>query len=224
LEKAHGIILKTKPLQENSILVELLTENLGLVRAVVSNLNRRNLQQVNIFSPLCLGEYTIRGIEQPLKKIKGLSITSMHLEIRDSLQKYQSALNMIQIIEKLVPESKPSKTTFLLFKSYLKMLCSSSLPSVIETSFLAKLCKLDGILSSKLDICNQCSINPVDRCFQGEFLCNECEPMQGMVISNAMKQTFEVLANAKQFTLLESLDNKDAEVAQWSKYLHTLYE
>lgn len=173
--KLEGIVLKQIPFKETDRIVTLYSKEQGVLQFIVKRLSQKNLQKVNLVSPLCYGEYHLRGKEQSLLQLIDGSIYNLHLPIRENSKRLQASMKILQLLLSTQVQNKPSALLFQLVKSYLSQMTKTPHVEELLLSFHLKLLKHEGLIGN-LFHCSKCKEEKKHFFLEGGFYCANCHP------------------------------------------------
>jgi len=123
-EAASGIILRTQPLTETSLIVQWLTADFGRLTTVAKGARRAKspfLGKLDLFYEAAFSFSRSRKSE--LHSLREVSVRQMHLELRADLLKLQQAAYGAAFILQVTESETPLPGYFELFQEFLKKLC-----------------------------------------------------------------------------------------------------
>jgi DNA repair protein RecO (recombination protein O) len=124
IESAHGLILRTRPLTETSLIIHWLTPDLGRLATVAKGARRAKspfLGKLDLFYTADFSFQRSRRSElHPLREIK---LQETHRAIREDLGKLQQAAYLAAFIEQATETETPLPEIFALATDFLTRLC-----------------------------------------------------------------------------------------------------
>jgi DNA repair protein RecO (recombination protein O) len=119
-ESADGIILRTRPLTESSLIVHWLTAEQGRVATVAKGARRPKSAFNGKLDLFFEAELTFkRSRRSELHTLREISLRSLHPDLRKSLPKIEQLTYFIQLIEQTTETDTPIPDTHHLFSSAL---------------------------------------------------------------------------------------------------------
>ena len=147
LVKTQGIVLKSVKYSETSLILDILTEELGLKTYIISGVRKKNakisagiLQSMNILN---LVVYNKEGTN--INRIKEVKIEYIYKNLPFDIKKYSISLFLIEMISKSIKEKEPNKEFFDFVKNSLIYLDQThNNISVFHIIFLLKMSRFTG--------------------------------------------------------------------------------
>lgn len=144
IESAHGIILRTRPLTETSLIVHWLTPEFGRVATVAKGARRPKSPFAGKLDLFYAADFSFgRSRRSDLHTLREVSLRETHGAIREDLVKLQQAAYAANFLEQATETETPLPEIFELTRSFLKSLCEQ-MPSpqnifVLELKLLREL-------------------------------------------------------------------------------------
>ena len=143
-ESAHGIILRTRPLTETSLIVHWLTPNRGRIATVAKGARRAKSPLAGKLDLFYTADFSFsRSRRSELHNLREIKLNETHGAIREDLAKLQQAAYAANFVEQATETETPLPEIFELTRGYLKWLCEEK-PSpqtlfALELKFLHEL-------------------------------------------------------------------------------------
>jgi len=138
IESAHGLILRTRPLTETSLIIHWLTPELGRLATVAKGARRAKspfLGKLDLFYQADFSfQRSQRSELHPLREVK---LLETHRAIREDLSKLQQAAYLAAFIEQATETETPIPEIFDLAIGFLTQLCQH--PSQPQNVFALEL-------------------------------------------------------------------------------------
>lgn len=123
-ESTHGIILRTRPLTETSLIVHWLTPNLGRLATVARGARRPKSPFAGKLDLFYLADFSFsRSRRSELHVLRETSLRETHGAIREDILKLQQAGYAAAFIEQATETETPIPEIFELTQAFLKHLC-----------------------------------------------------------------------------------------------------
>lgn len=202
LIKTKGITLKSTPFKDRSKILQVLTDDLGIISIIVKSLSKKNLNLISFCSSFTISELILKKNRSEIFTIKDLTIIDSNLHLRKNL-KY---LNVASYMTKAILDShifqKKDFNIFLLLKSYLKKISLN--PDAIHLSFLLKLLSNEGFLHLKTK-CSNCEKDAISL-LNGESLCQDHLNNFAIKFDIEDFKKLYILCFSKSFSLLRDIE------------------
>ena len=123
-ESTHGIILRTRPLTETSLIIHWLTPNLGRIATVAKGARRPKSPFAGKLDLFYAADFSFsRSRQSELHTLREASLRETHGAIRQDIVKLQQASYAATFIEQATETETPLREIFDLTRSFLKHLC-----------------------------------------------------------------------------------------------------
>jgi len=123
-ESANGIILRTRPLTETSLIVHWLTPELGRIATVAKGARRPKSPFAGKLDLFYAADFSfIRSRRSELHTLREASLRETHGAIRENILKLQQAGYLAAFIEQTTEMESPLPEIFELARGFLKWLC-----------------------------------------------------------------------------------------------------
>lgn len=143
-ESACGIILRTRPLTETSLIVHWLTPSLGRVATVAKGARRPKSPFAGRLDLFYRAEFSFqRSRRSELHALREVRLTETHRALREDVTKLQQAGRAARLIERATETETPLAEIYALMLEFLGQLCAQ--PAQPQTSLAFEL-KLLGEL------------------------------------------------------------------------------
>ncbi len=140
-----GVVLKTIPYQDSGRIVQLYTEECGLISLLIKRLSPKNTHLQNIISPLSFSDYQLVKSKNDLYYLQDATLIDPFIELRRNLDRLMSAQVMINMLLKSQSNTRASTPLFKLFVNYLKALKETQNPKNYALSFACKILRVEGV-------------------------------------------------------------------------------
>lgn len=123
-ESTHGIILRTRPLTETSLIVQWLTPDLGRLSTVAKGARRTKSLFHGKLDLFYAADFSFaRSQRSELHTLREASLKETHAAIREDILKLQQASYAAAFIEQATESESPILEIFDLMRDFLKHLC-----------------------------------------------------------------------------------------------------
>lgn len=124
IQSAHGIILRTRPLTETSLIVNWLTPDLGRIATVAKGARRPKSPFSGKLDIFYAGDFSFtRSRSSELHNLREVKLLETHGAIREDIFKLQQAAYAAAFIEQSVETETPVPELFELVRGFLALLC-----------------------------------------------------------------------------------------------------
>jgi DNA repair protein RecO (recombination protein O) len=168
-ESATGLILRTRPLTETSLIIHWLTPQLGRIATVAKGARRAKSPFAGKLDLFYLADYSFsRSCRSDLHTLREVNLRETHATIRTEILKLQQAAYATNFIEQATETETPLPAVFELLREFLDCLCKHKAapqivfafelkllrelglePNFLETGLAAGTKKIAGILAQK---------------------------------------------------------------------------
>lgn len=146
IENATGLILRTRPLTETSLIVHWLTPNFGRIATVAKGARRHKSPFAGKLDLFYLADFSFsRGRGSDLHNLREVSLRKTHGALREDFLKLQMAAYATAFIEQATETETPLPKIFELLQKFLKRLCEQTFPGQIIFSLELKLLRELGL-------------------------------------------------------------------------------
>ncbi|HEY3762244.1 MAG TPA: DNA repair protein RecO [Verrucomicrobiae bacterium] len=145
-ESAIGIILRTRPLTETSLIVEWLTPEFGRIATVAKGARRTKspfLGKLDLFYEAAFS--FSRSRTSQLHNLREVSVREMHTGLRADILKLHQAAYGAVFIKQATEEDTPLPAVFNLYRNFLSQLRAPKIPAQIIFSLELKLLRELGL-------------------------------------------------------------------------------
>lgn len=207
LYKIEGLILKTLDFQDYDKIIQVFTENQGILSLIVKGANRPKQKKINQVLPLIQAEFIYKEGRSDVKSCVELSVLNYRLQLRDSLPLMEASFDMINAILKTQLQGMQAPALYQLLKSYLDKLSSMQDPITLSTSFRLKTLRHEGQLDSTLTCATCKSSIELATLFQGETFCEKHAPEMGFGIRFDREETLilQILNHCRSFHQISNI-------------------
>ncbi len=124
IETANGLILRTRPLTETSLIVHWLTPNLGRVATVAKGARRPKSPFAGKLDLFYAADFSFsRSRSSELHNLREVNLRETHGAIRQDILKLQQAAYATAFVEQATETETPLPDIFELVRDFLKWLC-----------------------------------------------------------------------------------------------------
>jgi DNA repair protein RecO (recombination protein O) len=146
IESATGIILRTRPLTETSLIVQWLTPNFGRISTVAKGARRHKSPFLGKLDLFYLADFSFsRSRSSDLHNLRELKLHETHGAIREDILKLQQAAYAANFIAQTTETETPLQNIFGLFREFLNQLCEQKSSPQIIFAFELKLLRELGL-------------------------------------------------------------------------------
>ncbi len=202
LIKTKAITLKSTPFKDRSKILQVLTDDLGIISIIVKSLSKKNLNMISFCSPFTISELVIKKNRSDIYSLRDLSLIDANIYLRKNLKYLNAASFMIKAILDSHIFQKKDFNLFLLLKSYLKKISIN--PDAMHLSFLLKLLSNEGFLHLKTK-CSNCEKDAISL-LNGESLCLDHSNNFAIKFDIESFKKIFVLCFSKSFSLLKDIE------------------
>lgn len=145
-ERAHGIILRTRPLTETSLIVQWLTAEAGRISTVAKGARRNKSPFMGKLDLYYEAEFSFqRARKSSLHVLREVSLKSTRASLRTELAALEMAARAGRWIEKMTEEETPLAEVFELFRAFLDELAQGPVNQNLAIVFEVRLLELLGL-------------------------------------------------------------------------------
>jgi DNA repair protein RecO len=146
IETATGLILRTRPLTETSLIVHWLTPNFGRIATVAKGARRNKSQFLGKLDLFYEADFSFsRSRRSDLHTLREVSLRQTHGELRADILKLHRAAYATAFIEQATETDTPLPGAFELLRDFLKCLCEQKSAVQIIFAFELKLLREIGL-------------------------------------------------------------------------------
>jgi DNA repair protein RecO (recombination protein O) len=146
IESATGIVLRTLPLTETSLIIHWLTPDSGRIATVAKGARRHKSPFFGKLDLFYLADFSFsRSRSSDLHNLREVSPLEMHGALRKDFLKLQMAAYAANFIVQATETETPLPDIFELFREFLKLLCKTKPSAQIVFSFELKLLRDLGL-------------------------------------------------------------------------------
>lgn len=125
IENASGLILRTRPLTETSLIVHWLTPELGRVATVAKGARRAKSPFAGKLDLFYAAEFSFsRSCRSELHNLREVKLHGTHGAIREDILKLQQAAYAVNFLEQVTETETPLPEIFELLRGFLQFLCA----------------------------------------------------------------------------------------------------
>ncbi len=223
LIKTAGLITKTTKYGESSLIVTIITKDLGKISAIASNVRTSKSRMLSGLQLFVYSEFVIykgKG-KKGLYNINEITVAEAFSDIRTSLEKLAYASYFAEIANCVSTENSPDVDILRLLLNSLFVLDRDLQPyEKIKTVFEWRLAHICGY-SPLIEHCGKCS-SPNELCgislYDGTALCKNClaDSPSSVTLSEPMLKIIEYISNADDKKLF-SFDAKESVINYLSR-------
>jgi DNA repair protein RecO (recombination protein O) len=145
-ESANGIILRTRPLTETSLIVHWLTPDFGRIATVAKGARRPKSPFAGKLDLFYLADFSFsRSRSSDLHNLREVSLRETHGAIREDILKLQQAAYAANFIVQATEADTPLPAIFGLLRGFLGCLCREKAATQIIFAFELKLLRELGL-------------------------------------------------------------------------------
>jgi DNA repair protein RecO (recombination protein O) len=146
IENATGLILRTRPLTETSLIVHWLTPNFGRIATVAKGARRHKSPFAGKLDLFYLADFSFsRSRSSDLHNLREVSLHETHNPIRADILKLQQAAYAANFIVQATETETPLPNIFELLQNFLKRLCEQKSSEQIIFALELKLLRELGL-------------------------------------------------------------------------------
>jgi DNA repair protein RecO (recombination protein O) len=146
IESTSGIILRTRPLTETSLIVHWLTPDLGRIATVAKGARRHKSPFLGKLDLFYLADFSFRrSRSSDLHNLHEAGLLETHGALREDFLKLQMAAYATAFIEQTTETETPLPDIFKLLQQFLNRLCEKKQPGHIIFSLELKLLRELGL-------------------------------------------------------------------------------
>jgi DNA repair protein RecO (recombination protein O) len=140
IESATGLILRTRPLTETSLIVHWLTPNFGRIATVAKGARRHKSPFLGKLDLFYLADFSFsRSRHSDLHQLREVNLRETHVAIRADILKLQQASYAINFIEQATETETPLSAVYELLREFLGRLCKVKTAPQLVFAFELKL-------------------------------------------------------------------------------------
>ncbi len=145
-ESTHGLILRTRPLTETSLIVHWLTPDLGRVATVAKGARRPKSPFAGKLDLFYGADFSFsRSRTSELHNLREINLRETHSPIREDILKLQQAAYATAFIEQTTETETPVPEIFELVRDFWKALCEQKTSPQMVYAFELKLLREMGL-------------------------------------------------------------------------------
>jgi DNA repair protein RecO (recombination protein O) len=140
IETATGLILRTRPLTETSLIIHWLTPNFGRIATVAKGARRHKSPFAGKLDLFYLADFSFsRSRSSDLHNLREVKLHEMHGAIREDILKLQQAAYAANFIAQATETETPLPAVFELLREFLDCLCRQKTAPQLVLAFELKL-------------------------------------------------------------------------------------
>jgi DNA repair protein RecO (recombination protein O) len=140
IETATGLILRTRPLTETSLIVQWLTPDFGRIATVAKGARRHKSPFLGKLDLFYLADFSFnRSRRSDLHTLREVSLRETHGAIRQDIFKLRHAAYATAFIEQVTETETPLAAVFELLREFLDCLCEEKTAPQVVFAFELKL-------------------------------------------------------------------------------------
>ncbi|MCU0611414.1 MAG: DNA repair protein RecO [Candidatus Eisenbacteria bacterium] len=182
LQRVEGIVLRTTPFSESSLVGSLFTRELGKIGVIARGARRPGRVAAAAFQPTNLITCSVyMGEGSGLRTVSGVELDVAHEALSQSPERFGLAAYALELILSQLPDEEPSSRVFLLLKWLLLALNGAS-PDEADRTMVAFEFHLQKALGYglRVDACARCGGPAGETTWlsvaRGGVLCSSCTP------------------------------------------------
>jgi DNA repair protein RecO (recombination protein O) len=192
IESATGLILRTRPLTETSLIIHWLTPNFGRIATVAKGARRHKSPFAGKLDLFYLADFSFsRSRNSDLHNLREVSLRETHNPIRADILKLQQAAYATNFIVQATETETPLPNVFELLQKFLRQLCKQKSSRQIIFAFELKLLRELGL-----------------------------EPDWAQANLTAGIKKIAVILSQKEFAAGDNLKLTKAQIAELRQFLH----
>ena len=146
IESATGIVLRTRPLTETSLIVHWLTQNFGRIATVAKGARRHKSPFLGKLDLFFLADFSFsRSRSSDLHNLREVNLRETHSTIREKILSVQQAAYATAFVEQATEMETPLPTVYQLMSEFLDCLCKEKSAPQIIFAFELKLLQEFGL-------------------------------------------------------------------------------
>ena len=146
IESATGIVLRTRPLTETSLIVHWLTQNFGRIATVAKGARRHKSPFLGKLDLFFLADFSFsRSRSSDLHNLREVNLCETHSTIRKKILSVQQAAYATAFVEQATEMETPLPTVYQLMSEFLDCLCKEKSAPQIIFAFELKLLQELGL-------------------------------------------------------------------------------
>jgi DNA repair protein RecO (recombination protein O) len=146
IETATGLILRTRPLTETSLIVHWLTPDFGRIATVAKGARRHKSPFIGKLDLFYLADFSFsRSRSSDLHNLREVSLREAHGALREDILKLRQAAYAAAFIEQATETETPLPAVFKLLREFLDQLCAQKSAPQIIFAFEFKLLRELGL-------------------------------------------------------------------------------
>jgi DNA repair protein RecO (recombination protein O) len=146
IESATGIVLRTRPLTETSLIVHWLTPNFGRIATVAKGARRHKSPFLGKFDLFYLADFSFsRSRSSDLHTLREVNLRETHSAIRKKILSLQQAAYATAFVEQATEMETPLPAVYQLMREFLDCLCKEKSAPQIVFAFELKLLRELGL-------------------------------------------------------------------------------
>jgi DNA repair protein RecO (recombination protein O) len=140
IESATGIVLRTRPLTETSLIIHWLTPNFGRIATVAKGARRHKSPFLGKLDLFYLADFSFsRSRSSDLHTLREVNLIETHSAIRKKILSLQQAAYVTAFVEQATETETPLSAVFELLRGFLDSLCKQEPATQIVFAFELKL-------------------------------------------------------------------------------------
>lgn len=205
LEQTEGIVIQITPFQDADAIYTVYTPFMGIARFVMKYGLSSRMRSKGAPTVLTKAEFIFRRGKSDLLSCKEATILEAFPRIRESLERMESAGQMLLALRQCQPPGKDSPILYQLLNIYLEKLSEVEDSRVLAASFKLKILRYEGLIAYN-DLCSRCKSSLTDFSFHdGEFFCPQHAPEGSIYFDVEESKMFFVLGLSQSLNDLKTL-------------------
>jgi DNA repair protein RecO (recombination protein O) len=146
IESATGLILRTRPLTETSLIIHWLTPNFGRIATVAKGARRAKSPFAGKLDLFYKADLSFsRSLRSDLHNLREVAVREIHGALRQDMFKLQQAAYATAVIEQATETETPLPAIYKLLHDFLELLCRKKTSPQMVFSFELKLLRELGL-------------------------------------------------------------------------------
>jgi DNA repair protein RecO (recombination protein O) len=146
IESATGLILRTRPLTETSLIVHWLTPDFGRIATVAKGARRHKSPFLGKLDLFYLADFSFsRSRSSDLHNLREVGLREMHGALREDILRLRQAAYAAALIELATETETPLPVVFEMSRDFLNCLCKKKITPQIIFAFELKLLREIGL-------------------------------------------------------------------------------
>lgn len=187
VRKFTGIVLSEVPYKETSSIINVLTDNNGIIGILALGCKRKNSRLMGVTAPLTYGVFSVNHRERGIHTLIEVSVINSFLKLRRNLISSSCSLYLLELSGKVYKQEEDKGIFDMLIKALLKI---NDGVNAIGITLIVSLKLLEPLgVAPSLDGCVDCGSTEIVTLssFKGGFLCKEHSKKERLVDVRVLK-------------------------------------